>query len=146
MSSSPQIDSGLSNSIYAGAGYRLGVSEEVAKRRQHKAALRSLATPLASRPSLAHLERACRIALMEEDRPASVEAIYDRIVRRGSVMFFAYKRPFRAIALALSGLASRGEVILVEKDGRSKRSRRSGRRRWQRTALVVSGDLGRMES
>jgi len=83
---------------------------------------------------------------MEEDRPASVEAIYDRIVRRGSVMFFAYKRPFRAIALALSGLASRGEVILVEKDGRSKRSRRSGRRRWQRTALVVSGDLGRMES
>jgi hypothetical protein len=50
---------------------------------------------------------------MEAEAAASVEAIYDRIVRRGSLQFFRYKRPFRMIALAMSALVRRGEAVLV---------------------------------
>src|SRR5690242_16366570 len=63
--------------------------------------LRSLTRPLPPRPSRPELERACRIALMEAQQPASVEVIYERIVRRGSLQLFGYKRPFRAIGSAM---------------------------------------------
>jgi hypothetical protein len=56
------------------------------------------------------LERACRIALMEMEEPASAEVIYDRIVKRGCLVFADYKRPFRAITLAMTSLVRRGEA------------------------------------
>jgi hypothetical protein len=63
------------------------------------------------------LERACRIALMETNEPSSVEAIYDRIQRRGSFTFSGYKRPLRAIMLILTGLVRSGEAKLLLEDG-----------------------------
>jgi hypothetical protein len=75
------------------------------------------------RPRRLELERACRIAMLEGVSPASAEAIYDRIERRGSLTFAGYKRPFRAIVLAMGAMARRGEVIL---------SYESGRPRWSR--------------
>jgi hypothetical protein len=78
-------------------------------------ALRSLTGRKLPRPSRAELERACRIALMETEQPVSVEAIYDRIVRRGSFVFLSHKRPFRAIGLAMATLVRRGEAILLVK-------------------------------
>lgn len=90
-----------------------GVAPELGRadhpRRQR---LRSLTWPRPPRPPLAKLERACRIALMETDQPLSVEAIYDRIVRRESFVFSGHKRPFRAIAFAMARLARRGEAIV----------------------------------
>ena len=74
------------------------------------------------RPTRSELERACRIALMEANQPASVEAIYDRIERRGSITFAGYKRPFRAIALAMNALVKQGEASLLQE---------SGSRRWR---------------
>jgi hypothetical protein len=61
-----------------------------------------------------------------------VEAIYDRIVRRGSVMFEGYKRPFRAIASAMSALAKSGDVNVIVMPGRSSVPRRGRQRMWQR--------------
>jgi hypothetical protein len=75
------------------------------------------------RPKRSELERACRIALMEvAERPATVEAIYDRIENRGPVTTAGYRRPFRAITLVLNELARRGEAISLGK---------AGSRRWQ---------------
>jgi hypothetical protein len=68
------------------------------------------------------LERACRIALLEAGGPVSVEALYDRIERRGPITFAGYKRPFRAIVLAMSAMVRRGEVSLLND---------AGRRRWR---------------
>jgi hypothetical protein len=65
------------------------------------------------------LERACRIALLEAGGPVSVEALYDRIERRGPITFAGYKRPFRAIVLAMNALVKRGEASL------------SNERRWR---------------
>jgi hypothetical protein len=64
--------------------------------------------------------------MMESERPLTVEAIYERIVRRGSLMFLGYKRPFRAITYAMYALFRRGEVSLL-KIGRQ--------RSWYRPAL-----------
>jgi len=132
MSSLPQSDSSITNVVgvigepapdAASSNYRNG------RRR-----LRSLTGPVASRPSRVDLERACRIALMESEAPATVEVIYDRIVRRGSVMFFAYKRPFRAIVSALSALEKGGEVVVHVQAGGSILTRRGRQRFWQRAA------------
>jgi|SRR5580658_63257 hypothetical protein len=90
---------------------------------EHKKRLRSLIESPFPRPLRAELERACRIALMETEEPVSVEIIYDRIVRRGSLMFLGYKRPFRAITLAMGSLVELGEASLL---------RTGGRRRWHR--------------
>jgi len=68
------------------------------------------------------LARACRIALMETSEPVSVEAIYDRVQRRGSFTFAGYKHPFRAIVLAMGAMVRRGEVNLLND---------AGRRRWR---------------
>jgi hypothetical protein len=93
-----------------------------------KKRIRSLTRPLPQRPARADLERACRIALMEAQQPASIEVIYDRIVRRGSLQFFAYKSPFRALASALSALVRRGEArVLVHGHGCG---RGAARRLW----------------
>jgi len=73
---------------------------------------------------------------MEEDGPASVEAIYDRIVRRGSVVFFRYKRPFRAIVSAMSALQKSGEVIVLVKAGASSVPRRGQQRLWRRADMA----------
>jgi len=68
------------------------------------------------------LGRACLIALMEANEPASVETIYDRIERRGSFTFAGYKHPFRAIVLAISAMVKQGEASLLDEEGR---------RRWR---------------
>ena len=94
--------------------------------------LRSQTLPRASRPLRKDLERACRIALMESEVPAPVEVIYDRIARRGSVMFLGYRRPFRAILSALSSLARSGEVVAHVKTDESSSTRRGQVRLWQK--------------
>lgn len=73
-------------------------------------------------PVRSELARACRIALMETSEPVSVEAIYDRVQRRGSFTFAGYKHPFRAIVLAMGAMVRRGEVNLLND---------AGRRRWR---------------
>jgi hypothetical protein len=67
---------------------------------------------------------------MEANQPASVEAIYDRIERRGSITFAGYKRPFRAIALAMNALVKQGEASLLPESG-------SRRWRWKTEARTV---------
>jgi hypothetical protein len=95
--------------------------------------LRSLTKGLPRRPARAKLERACRIALMEAEHPASVEAIYDRIVRRGSLQFSGYKRPLKVIASAMSSLVKRKEAVLfLQGNARSRTS--WPQRLWRRAA------------
>jgi hypothetical protein len=94
-------------------------------RRHHRTAgtnFQSIANSNNTHPVRSELARACRIALMETSEPASVEAIYDRIQRRGSFTFARYKHPFRSIMLAMSAMVRTGEVSLLN-DG--------GRRRWR---------------
>jgi hypothetical protein len=75
------------------------------------------------RPRRWELERACRVALIESDGElVSVEELYDHIQRRGSVTFEGYRRPFRALRLALNALVRRNEAS-VSKDGRDLRWR-----------------------
>jgi hypothetical protein len=76
------------------------------------------------RPARRELERACRIALMEAAEAISAENVYDRIQKRGSLTFAGYKRPLRAIALAMNALVKRREAGLMEIDG-------SRRWRWE---------------
>ena len=61
---------------------------------------------------------------METEGPVSVEMIYGRIVRRGSLMLMGYKRPFRAISRAMGALVKLNEVSLLE-TGRQRRWRRA---------------------
>jgi len=75
------------------------------------------------------LERACRIALLESDGPLSVESLYDRVERRGSITFSGYRRPFRAIVLAMNALVKRGEASLL---GEGRRWRLESERPLQR--------------
>jgi hypothetical protein len=67
---------------------------------------------------------------MEANQPASVEAIYDRIERRGSITFAGYKRPFRTIALAMNALVKQGEARSLQESG-------SRRWRWETEARTV---------
>jgi hypothetical protein len=67
---------------------------------------------------------------MEANQPASVEAIYDRIERRGSITFAGYKRPFRAITLAMNALVKQGEASVSQESG-------SRRWRWETEARTV---------
>jgi hypothetical protein len=83
-----------------------------------RAARRSQTNTRSKRPKRWELERACRIALVEAGEPVSVEALYDRTVRRGSVTFADYRRPFRAIVRALNALVKRGEASLLNDGGR----------------------------
>jgi hypothetical protein len=59
------------------------------------------------------LRRACRIALMEADEPASAEEIYSRILRRESFTFNSSDGAIAAIARALEAMASDGETSIL---------------------------------
>lgn len=78
-----------------------------------------------TRQRWSRLDRACRIALMETTDSASVETIYNRIERRGSIDIGSYNHPFRAIVLAMNALVQKGEAILLNDNGS---------RRWCRRA------------
>jgi hypothetical protein len=56
------------------------------------------------------LRRACRIALLETDKPLSEQEIYARIIRRGSFSFVNADSAFPAILRELTGMAEVGEV------------------------------------
>jgi hypothetical protein len=62
------------------------------------------------------LRRACRIALMESDRPQACEQILQRIHRRESVYIAGFHDPMIAIAQELRKMLADGEVI-QKKDG-----------------------------
>lgn len=72
------------------------------------------------------LQRACRIALLEAEKPVSLEEICARIVRRGSFSFVnpEYANPF--LLQVLNDMAEWGEVHLLESAACS---------RWERLAL-----------
>ena len=57
------------------------------------------------------LRRACRIALMESDRPQTCEQVLQRIRRRGSVCVEGFHDPMIAIAQELRKMLADGEVI-----------------------------------
>lgn len=57
------------------------------------------------------LRRACRIALMESDRPQSCEQILQRICRRESICVEGFDDPMIAIAQELRKMLADGEVI-----------------------------------
>lgn len=65
------------------------------------------------------LERACRIALLESDLPATGTDIYDRITRRRSYQMNRYKHPLAQVIATLCVLVERGEIeTLVKGDVR----------------------------
>jgi hypothetical protein len=57
------------------------------------------------------LRRACRIALMESDRPQYCEQILQRIHRRESVCIQGFRDPVIAVAQELRAMLADGEVI-----------------------------------
>jgi len=57
------------------------------------------------------LRRACRIALMESDRPQPCEQILQRIQRRESVCIDGFHDPESAVAQELRAMLADGEVI-----------------------------------
>jgi hypothetical protein len=62
----------------------------------------------------AHLQRACRIALLEAETPLSLEEIFARIVRRGSFSFVNPERANPVLLQVLNAMAECGEVHLLE--------------------------------
>jgi hypothetical protein len=56
------------------------------------------------------LERACRIALLESEQPASAGQIYDRINRRRSYQLRRYKNPLIRVIETLDMLVKDGEA------------------------------------
>jgi hypothetical protein len=81
------------------------------------AATSSIATkePTTGAPAVievsSELRRACRIALMESDRPQCCEQILQRIRRRESVCIKGFHDPMIAIAQELRKMLADGEVI-----------------------------------
>jgi hypothetical protein len=63
-----------------------------------------------------HLQRACRIALLEGEKPVSLEEICARIVRRGSFSFVNPDCANPVLLQLLNAMAERGEVHLLESD------------------------------
>jgi hypothetical protein len=94
--------------------------------------LRSLIRQLPPRPPRVRLERACRIALMEGEGPVSAEAIYERVLRRGSLGFLGYKRPFSVIAAAMSALCKEGEARMEIRPHNSSAAKRGLQRVWMK--------------
>ncbi len=70
------------------------------------------ADPAKADPGFA-LHRACRIALMEIDGPASASGIYGRIVRRGSFQFSSAAPPLATITTALNEMVNQGNAEIV---------------------------------
>jgi hypothetical protein len=90
--------------------------------------------PLVSRTQL---KRACRIALMETEGPASLREIAERIVLRGSCDLSVCKNPATVLNSALTSLALEGEAQLIRKGNCSY---------WQRllqSRPTVHGESGR---
>ena len=73
------------------------------------------------------LRRACRIALMESDRPQCYEQILQRIRRRESVCIKGLRDPVTAIAHQLREMLADGEVIANEENRHWHLNRDSGR-------------------
>jgi hypothetical protein len=94
--------------------------------------------PLPRRPPRYDLERACRIALMEGEGPVSVEVIYERVLRRGSLTFYGYRRPFRAITVVMTSLTRRNEVAVELKPTEGNTSGRRHKRLWTRVVLKTT--------
>jgi hypothetical protein len=94
---------------YSVASLPLAISTQ---RQPNNRLRRSQLHEMFKRPQRWELERACRIALMEAADAVTIETIYDRIQKRGSLTFTGYRRPFRAIALAMNALVKRGEATL----------------------------------
>jgi len=72
--------------------------------------------PLSGSDSEMHkpkLERACRIALLESEEPASAGQIYDRINRRRSYQLGRYKHPLVRVIATLDTLVKEGEALTV---------------------------------
>jgi len=59
------------------------------------------------------LERACRIALLESEQPASAGQIYDRINRRRSYQLGRYKHPLVRVIATLDALVKEGEALTL---------------------------------
>lgn len=60
------------------------------------------------------LQRACRIALLEAEKPVSLEEICTRIVRRGSFSFVNPERANLFLLQVLNAMAEDGEVHRLE--------------------------------
>jgi hypothetical protein len=73
----------------------------------------------------AQLQRACRIALLEAEKPVSLEEICTRIVRRGSFSFTNPERANPVLLQVLNAMAEDGEVHLLQS---------APCRRWERMA------------
>jgi hypothetical protein len=63
------------------------------------------------RKSASNLRRACRIALMESDRPQNSLEILERITKRGSFTFERHIDPPKTISQELNKMAEEGEII-----------------------------------
>jgi hypothetical protein len=59
------------------------------------------------------LERACRIALLESEQPASAGQIYDRINRRRSYYLGRYKHPLVRVIATLDALVKEGDALTL---------------------------------
>lgn len=86
--------------------------------------VRDGANSSAPNPARDSLQRACRIALLESESAASLEEIYTRVVRRGSVSFASPQGARKILLRVLNVMFQDGEVLLV-KTGPGPR--------WQRT-------------
>jgi hypothetical protein len=73
---------------------------------------------------------------MESQQPLPVEAIYDRILKRGSLQFLGYKRPFRVIASAMGALVRRGEATIHFAWENTRPGSARQQRFWRRAAQV----------
>jgi len=64
----------------------------------------------ASTSACAHLMRACRIALLESDKPQTLQQIHARIEHRASFYFTAPEKAASMIGRTLAEMAARGET------------------------------------
>jgi hypothetical protein len=83
-------------------------------------------TPAETPVSDFQLKRACRIALMESEAPASSQELYNRILRRDSCDLRDYENPAAILDATLTELALAGEAQLI---------RRGNCSYWQRIVL-----------
>jgi len=73
------------------------------------------------------LGRACRIALMESEAPASISEIRQRIARRGSYIFADVREAHITVRCALDAMASAGEIACISSETEC---------RWQRAVVA----------
>ena len=90
-------------------------------------------SPRHPNPPRDSLQRACRIALLESETPASLEDIYTRVVRRGSISFASSQRARKILLRVLNVMCQDGEVRLF-KTGQGPR--------WQRISPASQDHAG----